>query len=156
MEWLRIDDPIGAVPVHGFCGIWGTLSLGLFACGKYGATGPIAADNSAPLKGLFYGGGTQVLVAQAIGSVIVTASTLAVALGVMYAVNAIGLLRVSREGELRGLDLYEHGISAYPEYVITSLGSPAGLSAAQTMTGGELAKMSATANPGIGAAHRAD
>ena len=51
LEWLRIDDPIGAVPVHGFCGIWGTLSLGFFACGKYGATGPIAPDNSAPLAG---------------------------------------------------------------------------------------------------------
>src|SRR5262249_20747640 len=49
LEWLRIDDPIGAVPVHGFCGIWGTLSLGLFACGKYGATGPFTADNAAPL-----------------------------------------------------------------------------------------------------------
>jgi Amt family ammonium transporter len=34
LEWLRIDDPIGAVPVHGICGIWGTLSLGFFACGK--------------------------------------------------------------------------------------------------------------------------
>jgi Amt family ammonium transporter len=40
LEWLRIDDPIGAVPVHGINGIWGTLSLGLFACGKYGVTGP--------------------------------------------------------------------------------------------------------------------
>ena len=39
LEWLRIDDPIGAVPVHGLCGIWGTLSLGFFAAGKYGATG---------------------------------------------------------------------------------------------------------------------
>ena len=68
LEWLRIDDPIGAVPVHGICGIWGTLSLGLFACGQYGATGPLAPDNSAPLTGLFYGGGTQVLMAQAIGS----------------------------------------------------------------------------------------
>src|SRR5205807_6237070 len=36
LEWLRIDDPIGAVPVHGICGIWGPLSLGLFACGQYG------------------------------------------------------------------------------------------------------------------------
>ena len=51
LEYLRIDDPIGAVPVHGMCGIWGTLSLGFFACGKYGATGPFAADNSAPLTG---------------------------------------------------------------------------------------------------------
>src|SRR5689334_16634239 len=120
LEWLRIDDPIGAVPVHGMCGIWGTLSLGLFAAGKYGATGPFAADNSAPLKGLFYGGGTQVLVAQMIGSVIITLSTFGVALALMYAVNAMGLLRVSKEGEQEGLDVHEHGISAYPEYVISA------------------------------------
>src|SRR4029434_7492895 len=99
LEYLRIDDPIGAVPVHGINGIWGTLSLGFFACGKYGATGPITADNSAPLKGLFYGGGTQVAVAQTIGSLIVTVSTFAVAYAVMYVVNAMGLLRVSAEGE---------------------------------------------------------
>ncbi len=124
LEYLRIDDPIGAVPVHGMCGIWGTISLGLFASGQYGATGPFAADNSAPLKGLFYGGGTQVLVAQLIGSVIVTVATFTSAFVVMKAVNAIGLLRVSREGELHGLDLHEHGISAYPEYVISAMGKP--------------------------------
>ncbi|HEU5234949.1 MAG TPA: ammonium transporter [Terriglobales bacterium] len=129
LEWLRIDDPIGAVPVHGICGIWGTLSLGLFACGKYGATGPITPDNSAALKGLFYGGGTTLLAAQAIGSVIVTLSTFAVAMAVMYLVNLTGTLRVSREGELYGLDLHEHGISAYPEYVISGLGRPAGMPA---------------------------
>jgi ammonium transporter, Amt family len=128
LEWLRIDDPIGAVPVHGICGIWGTLSLGLFACGKYGATGPVAPDNSAALKGLFYGGGTQVLVAQAIGSLVITLATFSVALALMYLVNATGLLRVSEEGELYGLDLHEHGISAYPEYLITALGAPSGLS----------------------------
>jgi Amt family ammonium transporter len=127
LEWLRIDDPIGAVPVHGFCGIWGTLSLGLFACGKYGATGPLAPDNSAPLTGLFYGGGVTILAAQAIGSLIITVSTLGVALAVMYTVNALGLLRVSPQGETYGLDLHEHGISAYPEYVISSLGRPAGM-----------------------------
>ncbi len=127
LEWLRIDDPIGAVPVHGICGIWGTLSLGLFACGKYGATGPIGPDNSAPLKGLFYGGGTQVLKAQFIGSAVITLATFAVAMVVMYAVNATGLLRVSEEGELYGLDLHEHGISAYPEYVISALAAPAGM-----------------------------
>jgi Amt family ammonium transporter len=127
LEWLRIDDPIGAVPVHGFCGIWGTLSLGLFACGKYGSTGPIAPDNTAPLTGLFYGGGMTVLTAQAIGSAIVTVSTFAVAMAVMYAVNAFGLLRVSAEGEAYGLDLHEHGISAYPEYVIHSVAQPAGM-----------------------------
>jgi len=128
LEWLRIDDPIGAVPVHGICGIWGTLSLGLFACGKYGATGATGADNSAALKGLFYGGGTQLLIAQAIGSAIITTATFGVALAVMYAVNATGTLRVSKEGELYGLDLHEHGINAYPEYVISSIGATSGMS----------------------------
>src|SRR4051795_3443763 len=74
LEWLRIDDPIGTVPVHGICGIWGTLSLGLFAAGEYGVTGAFAPDNSAPLRGLFYGGGTSLLVAQFVGSAIVTVS----------------------------------------------------------------------------------
>src|SRR5450432_2382656 len=128
LEWLRIDDPIGAVPVHGFAGIWGTLSLGLFACGQYGATGPIAPDNSAPLKGLFYGGGLQVLKAQFIGSACITLATFGVAMVVMLIVNAMGMLRLPAEMELYGMDLHEHGISAYPEYVISALGAPAGMS----------------------------
>ncbi len=119
LEWLRIDDPIGAVPVHGFCGIWGTLSLGLFATGEFGTTGPISPDVSTTLKGLFYGGGIQVLSAQFIGSLIITLSTFALAMGLMYLVNLTGTLRVSKEGELEGLDLHEHGIPAYPEYVIS-------------------------------------
>jgi Amt family ammonium transporter len=126
LEALKIDDPIGAVPVHGICGIWGTLSLGLFACGQYGATGPIAPDNSAPLTGLFYGGGMQVLIAQAIGSVIVTSATFGVSLVLMYAVKAMGYLRVTQEGELQGLDLHEHGIPAYPEYALHTSAMPQG------------------------------
>ncbi len=70
---------------------------------------------------------TTVLVAQLIGSAIVTTATFAVALVVMYAVNATGTLRVSAEGEREGLDLHEHGISAYPEYVISSFPSPAAM-----------------------------
>ncbi len=127
LEWLRIDDPIGAVPVHGMCGIWGTLSLGFFASGQFGSTGPFAADNSAPLRGLFYGGGFQVLTAQAIGSLTITVCTFVVALVLMYSVNAMGILRVSEEGEREGLDLHEHGISAYPEYVISALSGPAAM-----------------------------
>ena len=115
MEWLRIDDPIGAVPVHGICGIWGTLSLGFFACGKFGVSGAFAADNTAPLTGLFYGGGVTLLAAQALGSLIVTTATFGVSLLLMYGIHAMGLLRVSREGELEGLDRHEHGITAYPE-----------------------------------------
>ncbi len=127
LEYLRIDDPIGAVPVHGMCGIWGTLSLGLFASGQYGSTGPFAPDNTAPLAGLFYGGGMTVLKAQIVGSAIITLSTFAVAMVVMLTINAMGLLRISPEGEQHGLDLHEHGISAYPEYVIASIGRPGGM-----------------------------
>jgi Amt family ammonium transporter len=120
LEYLRIDDPIGAVPVHLVAGIWGTLSLGLFATGAYGAPTPTGADTSAAaiVKGLFYGGGTSQLVAQAIGSFSICAATLIVAFALMYAVNATGTLRISKEGELEGLDLHEHGMLAYPEYVI--------------------------------------
>ena len=118
LEYLRIDDPIGAVPVHGFCGVWGTLSLGLFACGKYGATGPFAADNSAPLKGLFYHGGMTVLLPQIIGSAIITLATFGVALAMMWAINAVKLLRVSKEGEMEGIDVHEHGLPPYPEFVM--------------------------------------
>jgi Amt family ammonium transporter len=116
LEWLRIDDPIGAFPVHGLCGIWGTLSLGLFASGQFGVTGPLAADNSAPLTGLFYGGGMQLLTAQLIGSAIITVATFLSAMFVMKAVNATGTLRVSSTVELEGIDFHEHGVSAYPEF----------------------------------------
>jgi Amt family ammonium transporter len=119
MEWLRIDDPVGAVAVHGACGIWGTLSLGLFACGKYGVPGPMGADDSAAnvVSGLFYGGGMNCLISQAIGSASITAATFAAGMVLMYAVKATRTLRVSREGELEGLDVHEHGGTAYPELV---------------------------------------
>jgi Amt family ammonium transporter len=143
LEYLRIDDPIGAVPVHGICGIWGTLSLGLFATGEFGATGQFAADNSMPLKGLFYGGGFQVLTAQAIGSAIITISTFVVALALMYMVHAMGLLRVSEEGVKEGLDLHEHGISAYPEYVISAMASPAAMTIPRGESSGRAAAVPA-------------
>ena len=131
MEWLRIDDPVGAVAVHGFCGIWGTLSLGLLACGQYGASTTTGADNSAPVAGLFYGGGTAQLVAQCIGSGCITVATFSVAMVLMYAVKATGTLRVSKEGELEGLDLHEHGGTAYPEITVGS-----GHSAVTSMSAG--------------------
>lgn len=128
LEYLRIDDPIGAVPVHGMCGVWGTWSLGLFACGKYGASGAIAPDNSAPLTGLFYGGGVSLLVAQVLGNLLVVGATFIVGMGLMYAVKATGFLRVSRAGELEGLDLHEHGIPAYPEFQLMPSATPHGSS----------------------------
>jgi Amt family ammonium transporter len=118
LEYLRIDDPIGAVPVHLVCGIWGTLSLGLFATGQFGVPTPMGVDTSTLVKGLFYGGGMAQLTAQAIGSGATVLSTLAASVVLMYAVKATGTLRVSRDGELEGLDMHEHGMLAYPEYVI--------------------------------------
>ena len=117
LEYLRIDDPIGAVPVHMVAGIWGTLSLGLFAAGKYGVPTATGADTSTVVTGLFYGGGVHQLISQLIGSASITGASLGVAFLLMYLVNLTGTLRVSAEGEIEGLDLHEHGMHAYPEFV---------------------------------------
>jgi Amt family ammonium transporter len=128
LEYARIDDPVGAWPVHGACGIWGTLSLGLFASGEYSAVGSspfgvpsIGLYSPEALTGLFYGGGMQVLIAQIVGSVIVCTATFVSAMAMFGALNAFNLLRVSKEGEIEGLDIDQHGISAYPEYAISPL-----------------------------------
>ncbi len=115
LEHLRIDDPVGAWPVHGLNGIWGTWSLGLFATGQYGAPTPTGADTSSVVKGLFYGGGTDQLVAQIIGNGAIGGAALIAGFVLMYAVHLTGTLRVSEKGELEGLDIHEHGGSAYPE-----------------------------------------
>jgi Amt family ammonium transporter len=113
LEYLRIDDPIGAWPVHGLCGIWGTLSLGLFATGAYGAPTTTGADPSVSFKGLFYGGGIHQLWSQAFGSLVICSITFVGALGMMYAIKKIGVLRISHEHELEGLDIVEHGAPFY-------------------------------------------
>jgi Amt family ammonium transporter len=79
----------------------------------------IVAKSPDALTGLFYGGGMQVLVAQCVGSLIICTATFASAMAMFAALNARGLLRVSRAGELEGLDIDQHGISAYPEYVLS-------------------------------------
>src|SRR5579862_7378404 len=112
LEYLRIDDPIGACPVHGLAGIWGTLSLGLFATGQFSASGPLG-PTAQGFKGLFYGGGTDQLLAQFIGSRAMFTSAFVIAYVMFRISNAVGILRVSREGELEGIDLHEHGTVAY-------------------------------------------
>jgi Amt family ammonium transporter len=117
LEHLRIDDPIGAWPVHGLAGMWGTWSLGLFATGQYGAPTATGPDASSAFKGLFYGGGFHQLQFQIFGSLVICTCTFGIALIVMYAVKALGVLRISEEVELQGLDLHEHGAPAYhPEF----------------------------------------
>jgi Amt family ammonium transporter len=110
-EWIRVDDPCGAFAVHGVCGIWGTISLGLFAVGNY-----VGGDGDL-VKGVFYGGNASQLIAQIKGSVIITAATFAAGFLLMFALKAIGILRISEAGELEGLDIHDHGAPAYhPEY----------------------------------------
>jgi Amt family ammonium transporter len=130
LEFLRIDDPVGAVPVHCINGIWGTLSLGLFATGEFSGSGPITGVTEGGLKGLFYGGDMSLIKAQAIGSATITVATFVVAMVMFTIINAIGMLRISKEQEVYGLDLHEHGIPAYPEYVLTTSGTPGGPPAA--------------------------
>jgi ammonium transporter, Amt family len=117
MEQRRWDDPIGAVAVHFFAGIWGTLSLGLFATGKYGVPTPTGADTSTVVTGLFYGNHPwNQLKAQFIGSATCIIVVGGFALLMFWVINQIPgswNFRISREGELEGLDIHEHGTPAY-------------------------------------------
>jgi Amt family ammonium transporter len=111
LEHFRVDDPIGAVAVHGLAGIWGTWAVGLFATGEFG------------VEGLFWGGGVKQLWAQVWGNAVVGGVAFGVAYVVFVVINRFGLLRVSREGELEGIDIHEHGAPAYhPEPAFTGQG----------------------------------
>ena len=116
MERLRIDDPIGAVPVHMICGVFGTIAVGLFASGQYGLPTPEGADNSAPITGLFYGGGTSQLLAQVIGSLsclVVVGGAAFILMKSLRLLPGTWNLRLSREEELEGIDIVEHGQPPY-------------------------------------------
>ena len=104
---VKIDDPVGAIGVHCLNGVVGTIMVGLFAA--YG-------DN----LGLFYGGGFKFLGIQLLGVIVVAAWTIACALVLFKTLKATVGLRVSKEEEIRGLDLQEHGIdSAYADFQTT-------------------------------------
>jgi Amt family ammonium transporter len=108
---MKIDDPVGAISVHGTCGAWGVLSLGLFADGTYG-DGFNGVEGT--VRGLFYGGASQ-FVAQVVG----TATCLVFIFGISWvffkALDAVIGMRVSPEEELEGLDVPEMGTHGYPE-----------------------------------------
>ncbi|MCA1994268.1 MAG: ammonium transporter [Coleofasciculus sp. S288] len=111
LEKREVDDPVGAISVHLACGIWGTLAVGLFSVGPN--VYPWYAAKLGPAKGLLLGGGLNQIIAQLIGIVSVGVF---VALFSLLAWSAIQLtigLRASEEDELEGLDLSEHGMSAY-------------------------------------------
>ena len=116
LEKLRIDDPIGAFPVHGLAGIWGTISIGLLAVGKYNLPTPTGSDNADPVTGLFYGGGTGQLIAQCVGSFSCVIVVGGVAFLLMKAIRMLPgswNLRIEEDLELEGIDISEHGLPAY-------------------------------------------
>jgi len=105
----KLDDPVGALSVHLVNGIFGTLAVGLFSVNKIAGT---ATGN-----GLFYGGGTKLLMAQLIGIVSVAVYTFGVSLIVWLVIKATMGLRVTLQEEIEGLDIGEHGNAAYPEFL---------------------------------------
>ena len=105
LDALRIDDPVGAIPVHLFNGVFGTLCVGLFAVDKITGAGTG--------NGLFSGGGATLLLAQLKGIAAVGAYTLVASFTFWYAIKMTIGLRVSKTEEEEGLDLGEHGQVAY-------------------------------------------
>ncbi|MBD3380073.1 MAG: ammonium transporter [Candidatus Omnitrophica bacterium] len=104
---LRIDDPVGAVSVHGVCGAWGTLAVGLFAQEAYGGA-----------NGLFFGGGLSQLITQAVGVGSVFLWTFGAAFALFGIIKLTMGLRASDEEQLKGLDIGEHGMESYAGFQI--------------------------------------
>ncbi len=112
-EVLKVDDPVGAVSVHGVCGLWGTLACGLFSAEAVLGT---AGENT----GLFYGGGFGQLGVQLVGAGACFVWAFGLGLLLFYAIKKTVGLRVTIEEELKGLDIGEHGMEAYSGFQIFS------------------------------------
>jgi ammonium transporter, Amt family len=126
---LKIDDPVGAISVHGTCGAWGVLSLGLFADGTYGD-----AFNGVPgtVRGLFYGDASQ-LVAQVVGTLTNFVFVFAASWAFFKLCDMVMGLRVAPEVEIEGLDIPEMGALAYPDFSLVPSHS-GGISSASQMS----------------------
>ena len=105
---LHVDDPVGAVGVHCLNGVWGTLAVGLFACNTPASEGTL---------GLFFGGGTALLITQLIGVIIVAVWVCSMSFIMFTLIKKTVGLRVTPQEELAGLDLGEHGSEAYPDFL---------------------------------------
>jgi len=115
---LHVDDPVGAISVHGVCGTWGTLSVGLFAQTAYGEASGVGAIN-----GLFFGGGLHQFLTQLVGVVSVFAWVGVMAFTLFYTLKKTIGLRVSPQEEIEGLDLGEHDLASYPDFQQTTIKS---------------------------------
>jgi Amt family ammonium transporter len=112
---VKVDDPVGAISVHGVCGLWGLISVGLFADGTWGGGYNGVTKN---VTGLFYGGGVSQLIAQLIGCVVVFLWAWGVSYVFFKIQHAVMGIRSKEADELGGLDLPEMGVSGYgPDYV---------------------------------------
>jgi Amt family ammonium transporter len=123
---IRIDDPVGATSVHLVCGIWGTLAVGLFNLEK----------------GLFYGHGFEQLLKQIVGILAVGGFTVAFSFAAWLIIKAVLGMRVSKEEEINGLDVGEHGMEAYSGFVkesdiygtsSSSIGDPSGVTSSSNI-----------------------
>ena len=117
---LKIDDPVGAISVHGVCGAWGTMAVGLFM----------------QESGLIHGGGASQLITQLIGIGAAFAWAFPVSFVIFYAIKMTIGLRVSEAEEIEGLDITEHGMHAYPPNLVadgTTNPTPAGAAIAKTV-----------------------
>ena len=112
LESMKIDDPVGAVPVHLFNGIWGTLAVGLFTAKDY--LGPNYSESDS--YGLLVGGGFEQFGIQVLGVVAVGVWTVATSVVLFTIIRSTIGLRVSEAEEESGLDIGEHGTEAYPEF----------------------------------------
>ncbi|HSH04843.1 MAG TPA: ammonium transporter [Anaerolineae bacterium] len=108
---LRVDDPVGAVVVHGFNGVWGTIAVGLFA-----APGAGKLTDMGEIAGLFYGGGIAQLQVQLLGTVVISLWAFSTMYALFYLLRATIGIRVSAQEEHDGLDRSEHGTVSYPEF----------------------------------------
>lgn len=104
LDLLKIDDPVGAFPVHGICGVWGGIAVAIF--GSYDGCSTQAIGD--------YGN----WVAQLVGSTVIPLWAFGTMLILFFILKAIGMLRVSKEEEMRGLDIGEHGEEAYSGFQI--------------------------------------
>lgn len=128
---LKVDDPVGAITVHGMNGAWGVLSLGLFADGTYGDG---FNGVSGTVRGLFYGDPSQ-FAAQAIGTMANIIWVGVISFVVLKIIGATAGNRVPAEVEIQGLDIPEVGVPAYPDFVITGSSPLAGSYAAEMAAG---------------------
>jgi len=115
---LKVDDPVGAVSVHGCCGIWGVIAVGLFADGKSNYGGAWNGVNGS-VTGLFYGDANQ-LVAQLLGVATLVGFVFVMSFVFAFVIDRVMGQRVTAKVELEGLDLPEIGALAYPEFELKS------------------------------------